>query len=85
MSITLHAAYVKIRTKHQDILGPSPTVSKLLDAPKQHRGSKLQNVNYNLRNIRQHVSNGQEGTMSMKTPAPLGLSLAEAENQRSLE
>ena len=53
----------------------------------KHRENKLQNVNHNLSNIHQRVTNenfqGQEGTMSMDTPAPLGLYLIEAENQRT--
>ena len=61
--------YTKIRAKYQDILEPSPTLSKVLDTPdikklgryilelKQHRENKLQNVNNNLSNIHQHVTN----------------------------
>ena len=55
--------------KYQDILGPSLTLSKLLDTPdikelgrymlelKQYRENKLQNVNHNHANIHQHVTN----------------------------
>ena len=54
---------------------------------KWHSESKLQNVNHNLSNIHQHVTieifQGQEGTTSMDPPASLGLSLADAENQRT--
>ena len=98
MSITLHAS-VEIRAKYQDIPGPSPTLSKLLDTLdikklgkyilelKQHRENKLQNVNHSLSNIHQHVTNeifqGQGETMNVDTPAPLGLSVAKAENQRT--
>ena len=72
MTITLHASVqltIEIRTKYQDILGPSPTISKLLDTLvikklerfilelKQHiRENKLQNANYKLANIH-HGSN----------------------------
>ena len=73
-------------------------LSKLLDTPnikkqgrsilklKQHSENKLQNANHNHYNIHHHVMNkrfqGQEGIMSVDTLAPLGLSLAKAENQR---
>ena len=62
-------SYAEIRAKYKDILGPSPTLSKLLDTPdikrlgryilelKQHREDKLQSVNHNHFNIHQHVTN----------------------------
>ena len=87
--------YAEIRAKYQDILGPSPTLSKLLDTPdikrlgryilelKQHREDKLQSVNHNHLNIHQHVTNikfqEQGETMNVDTPTPLGFSLDEAE------
>ena len=60
--------YIEIREKCQDILGPSLTLSKILDTPdiktlgryileqKQHGENKVQNVNHNLSNIHQHVT-----------------------------
>ena len=60
--------YVEIREKYQDILGPSFTLSKLIDTQdikilgryileqKQHIENKLQNANHNLSNIHQHVT-----------------------------
>ena len=90
--------YAEIREKYQDILGPSPTLSKLLDTLdikklgiyilelKQHRENKLQNINNNFSNIHQHVANevfhGQGKTMNVDTHAPLGLFLDDVENQR---
>ena len=91
--------YAEIRAKYQDILGPSPTLSKLLDAPdikrlgryiieiKQHRENMLQKVNHNHSNIHQHVTNetfqDQGEAMNVDTPTPLGLSLVEAKKQRN--
>ena len=91
--------YAEIRAKYQDILGPSPTLSKVLDTPdikrlgryilelKQHREDKLQSVNHNHLNIHQHVTNiifqEQGDMMNVDTPTPLGLSLDEAEMQRT--
>ena len=61
------STYINIREKYKDILGPSPTLSQLLDTSdiktlgmyilelKRHRENKLQNVNHNLSNIRQLV------------------------------
>ena len=90
--------YAKIRVKYQDILGPSPTLSKVLDTSdikrldsyilelKQHREDTIQSVNHNHFNIHQHVTNiifqEQGETMNVDTPTPLGLSLDEAEMQR---
>ena len=90
--------YAEIRAKYQDILGSSPTLPKLLDTLdikklgryilelKQHRENKLQNVDNNVANVYQHVTNEvfqeQGETMNVDTPAPLGLFLDEAENQR---
>ena len=89
MSTTLHAS-VQL-TPRLDILGISPTLLKLLDTLdikkldryilelKQHRENKLQNVDNNVCNIHQHVTNevfqGQEETTNVDTPAPLGLFL----------
>ena len=54
---------------------------------KQHRENKLQNVDNNVSNIHQHVTNeyfqGQGETRNVDTPAPLGLLLDEAKNQRT--
>ena len=85
--------------EYQDILGPSPTLSKLLDTLdikrlgryilelKQHRENKLQSVNHNPFNIHQHVSSvifqEQGETMNVVTLTPLGLSLDEAKMQRT--
>ena len=85
--------------KYHDILRPSPSLFKLLDTPdikklgryilelKQHRENKLQNVNNNLSNIHQHVTNanfqGQGERINMDTHALLGLSLAEPQNKRT--
>ena len=85
--------------KYQDILGPSLTLSKLLDTPnikklsryilelKQHRENKLEIINHNHANIHHHVANEtfqeQRETMNVDTPIPLSLSLAEAEKQRT--
>ena len=79
-------SYAEIRAKYQDILGPSPTLSKVLDTPdikrlgkyilevKQHGENTLQNANHNLYNIHQHVTNeffqGWEGAMSVAILAP---------------
>ena len=87
-----------LREKYQDILGSSPTLPKLLDTIdmkklgryilelKQHRENKLQNVDNNVANVYQHITNEvfqeQGETMNVDTPAPLGLLLDEAENQR---
>ena len=60
--------YAEIRAEYQDILGPSPTLSKLLDTPnvkrlgryildlKQHRENKLQSANDNPLSIHHHVT-----------------------------
>ena len=60
--------YAEIRAKYQDIPGPSPTLSTLLDTPnvkrlgryildlKQHRENKLQSVNDNPLSIHHHVT-----------------------------
>ena len=91
--------YAEIRAEYQDILGPSPTLSKLLDTPsvkrlgryilelKQHREDKLQSVNHNPFTTHQHVPSvifQEHGeTMNVDTLMPLGLSLEEAEIQRA--
>ena len=78
---------------------PIPTLSKLLDVLnikklgryilklKQYRENKIQNVNNNLLNIPQHVTNenfqGQGEMMNVDTSALLGPSLLEAKNQRT--
>ena len=83
--------YTEIRAKYRDILGSSPTLPTLLNTLdidklgryilelKQHRENKLQNVDNNVCNIHQHVTNevfqGQEETTNVDTPAPLGLFL----------
>ena len=90
--------YAEIRAKYQDILGPSPTLPKLLDTLdikklgkyilelKQYRENKLQNVDNNVANDHEHVTNAvfqePEETTNADTLAPLGLSIDEAENQR---
>ena len=70
--------YAVIRAKYHDMLGPSPTLSKLLDTPnikrlgryilelKQHREDKLQSVNHNHFNIQE-----QGETMNVDTTRPL--------------
>ena len=91
--------YAEVRAQYQYILGPCPTLSKLLDTPyikrlgryilelKQHREDKLQSFNHNHFNIHQHVTNRifqeQGEKMNVDTPTPLSLSLDETEMQRT--
>ena len=87
--------YAEIREKYQDILGSSHTLPKLLNIKKlgrytielkQHRENKLQNVDKNVSNIHQHVTNavfqGQGETTNVDTPVSLNIFLDKAENQR---